>query len=94
MTEELLDEIISASPTRSDIKSDPVLNSCIKNRVIFEGHCNRLFPKNRKFVNYRQLDQYLELFLQPWSIKKHRSGFSFICSYGHDKRAKKTFSPT
>ena len=89
LTHELVEEILSAAPIRPDIQTDLIPNSCVKNKATFERHCARLFPKNRKFVNYRQLDQYLELFLQPWSIKKHRSGFSFICSYGHDKRAKK-----
>ena len=89
LTHELVEEILSAAPIRPDIQTDLIPNSCVKNKATFERHCARLFPKNRKFVNYRQLDQYLELFLQPWSIKKHRSVFLLFAHMGMIKGLKK-----
>ena len=89
LTEELVEEILSAAPIRPDIQTDLTPNSCVKNKATFERHCARLFPKNRKFVNYRQLDQYLELFLQTWSIKNTGLVFLLFAHMGMIKGLKK-----
>ena len=45
-----------------------------------------MFPKDRQFANYKQLDQYLTQFLHSWSILKYRNGNCFKCSYQHHGR--------
>ena len=47
----------------------------------FESMCKHLFPSGRKFANYRQLDQYVTVFLESWKCVKHIDGNSFRCFY-------------
>ena len=67
------------APIKADTKQ--ANGSFIKSKVIFEKHVTKLFKSGRIFANYRQLDQYLTMFLESWSILKNRDGMAFRCSY-------------
>ena len=54
--------------------------------LIFQKYCLHLFPAQREFANYRQLDQYVDLFLKSWKICKNRDGNSFRCFYAKTNR--------
>ena len=53
----------------------------------FESMCRHLFPLGRKFANYRQLDQYINVFLESWKCVKHRDGNSFRCFFAKSKKS-------
>ena len=38
------------------------------------------------FANHRQLEQYLNLFLNSWKIRKNRDGFTFECFCSNSNR--------
>ena len=44
------------------------------------------FPLRREFTNYRQLEQYVYLFLKSWKVRKNRHGFSFKYVYAQPNR--------
>ena len=89
LTNELMDEIIDHMPTKQDMEPDNIQYSATKSKETFERYCKRLFPVGRKFVNYKQLEQYLDLFLKQWSIRKHRDGYTYKCFYSQGKKKKK-----
>ena len=72
MIEELIDELMEYTPTPVDNsdanESDTQSLLCLQ----FETKCRLVFPVRRFFVNYKQLDQYLSIFLNSWKIKNHR----------------------
>ena len=72
LTEDLINELNSFIPD-SNNESGP-------NRE-FESMCKHMFPRGRKFANYRQLDQYITVFLTNWKCIKRREGNSFRCFY-------------
>ena len=39
--------------------------------------CRTLFPINRRFANYKQLDEFVTFFLNSWKIRKQRAGMTF-----------------
>ena len=88
LTDELTEEIAAASPTSDDIKGP--LNA--RNKAVFEGHCENLFPSGHVFASFKQLDQFADNFLQEWAISKHRMGKKIMCSYnpGSIKKSKTT----
>ena len=55
----------------------------------FTNNCIKLFPVGREFANYRQLEQFVNLFLEGWKISKHRDGNTFKCFYSAPKKKKK-----
>ena len=77
LTDELTQELNSMIPQRNDE---------IEDNQSFESMCKYTFPPGRQFANYRQLDQYLTLFLEKWKCVKHREGNSFRCFYAKSKK--------
>ena len=55
----------------------------------FVTNCLNLFSIGREFANYRQLEQYIKLFLEGWKISKHRDGNTFKCFYSAPKKERK-----
>ena len=89
LTESLMEEIIDHSPSSSDgLTNDQDFNSK-KYSDAFEKHCRALFPKGRRFANYKQLDEFLTLFLESWKIRKFRQGFVFKCFYSPNSKKRK-----
>ena len=68
ITNELTDQIYTYVP-QLGITTDKINLSSIKSKDCFERNCNILFPEKRKFMNYRQLNQFITLFLDSWSKK-------------------------
>ena len=64
-----MDEIYTYAPQLAHIITDKISKSSIKSKEVFERNCNIIFPEKRKFMSYRQLDQYMTLFLESWNIK-------------------------
>ena len=85
MTNELVEELFNfVPPSKSDDKDQNVIDNDLKTK--FTEYCSHIFPIGREFANYRQLDQYLSLFLKSWKIRKNRDGFSFKCFYANNHR--------
>ena len=96
ITPQLRQELIDHSPSAEDMIPDAANESIFKNKIEFTKHAKLLFPYDREFANYKQLDQYLTQFLHSWSILKYRNGNYFKCSYQHHGRkyiAKETSIP-
>ena len=74
------------APQLADIITDKMSIFSIKSKELFESNYNILFPEKVKCMNCRQLDQYMTLFLELWSITKTRKGFSFVYSFSKNKR--------
>ena len=72
LTEELMHELKSFRPNS---------NVALEEITKFESMCKHIFPSGRKFANYRQVDQYITVFLENWNCIKHREGGSFRCFY-------------
>ena len=93
---QLFDELNEAAP--SSYEGNSRTDSFYKQQRLteFAEKCNSLFPLGRKFVNYRQLDEYVTQFLHSWKIAKNRNGYSFRCFYAESKRKSesKIFSDT
>ena len=80
MTNELVEELFHfVPPSPQDGQSQESIDHTLK--VTFEKYCAHIFPLKREFANYRQLEQYLNLFLKSWKIRKNRDGYSFKCFY-------------
>ena len=62
ITQQLLEEIMFHAPTKADMTMANGL--FIKSKHVFEKNVMKLFRYDRIFVNYRQLDQYLTMFLE------------------------------
>ena len=52
----------------------------------FEYTCIHIFLSGRKFANYKQLDQYVTVFLESWNSLKYIDGNSFCCFYAKSKK--------
>ena len=77
LTEELMHELELFCPNS---------NVAIEEYRTFESMCKHTFPLDRKFANYRQLDQYITVFLENWNTIKHREGNSFHYFYAKSKK--------
>ena len=64
ITNELMDQIFSYAHQLADITTDKISIPSIKSNEVFERNCSIIFPENRKFMSYRQLDQFVTLFLK------------------------------
>ena len=85
MTVHLVDELIHFVPPAVDKTKSQEYNDKFLNDT-FMKFCTHLFPLRRQFTNYRQLEQYLNLFLKSWKIRKNREGYSFKCFYAKSNR--------
>ena len=85
MTIELVEELYSFVPPSAETQTTETdIDS--KLQSLFQQYCSHLFPVHREFANYRQLDQYVDLFLKSWKIRKNRDGNSFKCFYAQSHR--------
>ena len=67
MTIELVEKLYSFVPSSAETQSTETdIDS--KLQSLFQQYCSHLFPVHREFANYRQLDQYVDLFLKSWKI--------------------------
>ena len=78
MTVDLVEELNHLVPPVVDKSKPQNYNDKFLNNT-FTKYCNHIFPLKREFANYRELEQYLNLFLNSWKIRKNRDGFSFKC---------------
>jgi hypothetical protein len=81
----LVDELIHFVPLVVDKNKSQDHNDKFLNDT-FMKFCKHIFPLRRQFANYRQLEQYLNLFLKSWKIRKNREGYSFKCFYAKSNR--------
>ena len=81
LTQKLVDAIIDSVPSSHDISSDPKDLIVSNINAVFQIKCTNAFPIDRQFVNYKQLEQYVTLFLKSWNIMKHCDGNCFKCFY-------------
>ena len=86
ITARLRCELNDHAPTMEDMTADPGNCSVVKNINTFEKHARKIFPSDRIFANYKQLDQYLTEYLSTWSNLKHRNGNCYRCSYSPSGR--------
>ena len=72
LTESLMEEIIDHSPSLSDgISNYQDFNSKTYWRV-FKYKCRTLSLISRRFANYKQLVEFITLFLNSWKMSKQR----------------------
>ena len=64
LTTELVNEIIDHLPSDDDISRDKETNIPHCTNDTFAKKCKNIFPIGRMFCNYRQLDQYVKMFLE------------------------------
>ena len=85
LTETLFDELVNRVPDITHLAKTDTPTSVSKSQSTFEKYCIDLFPIGRRFVNYKQLDEYVTFFLKSWNIQRQRHGNCFQCFYSTRK---------
>ena len=81
ITKGLLDELATVYPTAEECTINRLNRCCGRSLDAFHEKCTKMFPINRVFMNYIQLDQAAKYFLDGWNCKKVHVGKSFRCAY-------------
>ena len=61
-----MDKLIDHVSTKEETETNDVHHSTTKCKSSFKDKYIRLFPIGRRFANYRQLEQYINLFFEKF----------------------------
>ena len=77
MTDTLQQEMSKFYPNSKDISRDPLTNDVVMDKNEFSSNFNKMFPKERIYLNYLQLRQAVSEFFKHWNIlcKSNRKSF-------------------
>ena len=92
LTDSLLDEMGHYYPKSDNVKKDSLTNDISMDKLAFSSNFEKMFPKNRVFVNYLQLREAITEFMKHWNLLCKSSGKSFRCHYSHTPAKKKTIT--
>ena len=83
---DLVDEINRNDPTSSDI--DSITGNIKKEK--FAKVCNMILPVGRRFCNFNQAFQYVNMFVDKWGmVVSQKSGNHIFCYYAHKTTSEK-----